>query len=102
MRNGFPVCSGIVGLRKRKLQLSPLHFASSSRQPAKAGAFAYVTDFAKILLKVLSEKPIENFKTYEISDRRNGRSEVETPGQDFTAEEHTDPLQSFERNDRVK
>jgi hypothetical protein len=29
-------------LRKRKLQLLPLHFACSSRQMAKAGAFAYL------------------------------------------------------------
>ena len=28
--------------RKRRLQPLPLHFASSARQPAKAGAFAYV------------------------------------------------------------
>jgi hypothetical protein len=30
-------------LRKRKLQLLPLHFASSSIQAAKAGTFAYLT-----------------------------------------------------------
>jgi hypothetical protein len=54
--------SGILRLRKRKLQLLPLHFAFSSRQTAKAPAFAYArTDFAKILLKVLRELPIENF-----------------------------------------
>ena len=29
-------------VRKRKLQFLPLRFASSSRQRAKAGAFAYV------------------------------------------------------------
>ena len=54
--------SGILRLRKRKLQLLPLHFASSPRQTAKAPVFADAgTDFAKILLKVLRELPIENF-----------------------------------------
>jgi len=57
-----PQSSGILRLCKRKLQLVPLHFASSSRQTAKAPAFAYArTDFAEILLKVLSETPIEIF-----------------------------------------
>jgi hypothetical protein len=32
---------GVAG-RKQRLQPLPLHFASSSRQTAKAGAFAYV------------------------------------------------------------
>jgi hypothetical protein len=39
-------------LRKRKLQLLPLHFASSSRQMAKAPAFAYArTDFREDFIK---------------------------------------------------
>src|SRR5580704_17286927 len=37
-----PKNGGTFRPRKRKPQLLPLHFASSSRQPAKAGAFAYV------------------------------------------------------------
>jgi hypothetical protein len=39
---GFDSGRRILRLRKRKLQLLPLHFAFSSRQEAKAGAFAYV------------------------------------------------------------
>jgi hypothetical protein len=38
---GINANSRILRLRKRKLQLLPLHFASSSGQKAKAPAFAY-------------------------------------------------------------
>src|SRR5271165_1790861 len=42
---------------KRKLQLLPLHFASSSRQEVKAGAFAYVAGEFCLLSLSQSQSP---------------------------------------------